>query len=311
MRVVRISGGDGPDSISLEERPVPSPGPDEVRIRVAAAAVNPLDPFMWRSVGSGPLQPPLTPGMDAAGTIDAVGAGVGRLAVGDRVMAVVNPRLPAGGAQAEMIVVPAASVVPIPESITLDQAATLPMTGLTALEGLRLLDLAPGATLAITGGAGQMASYVIPLAKERGIRVIADAKPGDEALVRSFGADDVVPSGNAFVGAVSQLVPDGVEAIFDTAGLTRSVLPAIRAAGAIAVIRGWDAAGAPDRGIKVHAVSVGPALQNTEWLQLLIDQAARGRLQLRVAGVYAPEDAMDAYVRMENGGLRGRLVIAF
>jgi NADPH:quinone reductase-like Zn-dependent oxidoreductase len=266
---------------------------------------------MWRSVGSGPLQAPVTPGLDAAGTIDAIGSGVDRLVVGDRVMAVVNARRPEGGAQAELVVVPAESAVTIPATVSAAEAATLPMTGLTALEGLRLLDLAPGATLAVTGGVGQLASYVIPLAKQRGLRVIADAGPDDGALVASFGADDIVPRGDAFVDAVLQLVPAGVDAIYDTAALTRSVLPAIRDAGAIAVIRGWDDAGAPDRAITVRAVSVGPAMQNTEWLQLLIDEAARGHLQLRVAGVYAPEDAMEAYTRMEDGGLRGRLVIAF
>ncbi|WP_413756067.1 NADP-dependent oxidoreductase [Streptomyces sp. MMBL 11-3] len=306
-----INKADGPDSITVEQRPDPSPGPGEVRIRVAAAGVNPSDPFIWRRIGSGPLQPPLTPGLDAAGTIDATGTDVDRLIVGDRVMAVVNARRPEGGAQAELVVVPAASVVPLADSVDLTAAATLPMTGLTALEGLRLLDLAPGKTLAVTGGAGQLASYLIPLAKQRGLRVIADAKPADEDFVTGLGTDHVVPRGTGFIDAVLQLVPGGVDAIFDTAALTRSVVPAIRDGGAIAVVRGWDDADAPGRDITVHAVSVGPAMQNTGWLELLAAEAARGHLPLRVAGIYPPEAAVEAYTRMEAGGLRGRLVIAF
>lgn len=311
MRAITITKASGPGSITITELPVPVPASGEVRIRVAAAGVNPSDPFMWRSVGSGPLERVLIPGLDAAGTIDAVGAGVDRLSAGDRVMAVVNARRPEGGAQAEFIVVPAPSVVAIGDTIGLTEAATLPMTGLTALEGLRLLDLEPGSTLAVTGGSGQLASYLIPLAKQRGLHVIADSRPADEALVTGLGADHVVPRGDGFVAAVRQLVPDGVDAVFDTANLTRSVLPAIRGAGAIAVIRGWGTADGPERDITVHTVSVGPAMSNTEWLKLLAEEAANGHFQLRVAGTYLPEQAVDAYERMEAGGLRGRLVITF
>lgn len=311
MRAVTINASDGPGSITVEDRPVPTPGPGEVRIRVAAAAINPSDPFMWRSVGNGPLQAPLTPGLDAAGTIDAVGPGVDRLAIGDRVMAVVNSRRPEGGAQAEIIVAPAASVVVVADALNLTDVATLPMTGLTALEGLRLLDPVPGATLAVTGGAGQLSSFLIPLAKQRGLRVIADAKNEDRALVAGFGADEVVPRGDGFVDAVLRLAPGGADALFDTAALTRSVLPAIRDGGSIAVIRGWDDAVVPERNVDVHAVSVGNAMQNTAWLELLADEAAKGRVPLRVLNVYPPDEAQSAYKRMEAGGLRGRLVLAF
>ena len=311
MRAVSINKADGPGAITIEDRPAPTPGAGEVRLRVAAAAVNPADIFMWRGLGAGTVEPPLTPGLDAAGTVDALGEGVDRLTVGESVMAVVNARRPEGGAQAELIVVPAASVVPTPDGVSPTEAATLPMTGLTALEGLHLLELAPGSTLAVTGGAGLLASYVIPLAKQRGLRVIADAKPDDQALVAGFGADDVVLRGDGFADAVRRLVPDGVDAIYDTAALTRSVLPAIRDGGAIAVIRGWDDDGAPDRGIKVHPVSVGNAMQNTAWLQQLADEAAAGHLQLRVAGVYPAEQVSDAYALMEAGGIRGRLVLTF
>ncbi len=309
MRAVTINAAGG--AITVEDRPVRDPNPGEVRLRVAAAAVNPADVFMWRTLGAGAVQPPVTPGMDAAGTVQAVGDDVDRLAVGDAVMAVVNPRLPEGGAQAELIIVPAASVVPMPGGLSYAEASTLPMTGLTALEGLRMLDLASGEALAVTGGAGLMASYIIPFAKQRGLQVIADAKPEDEDLVAGFGADHVVPRGDGFVDAIRRLAPDGVDGIFDTAALTRATLPAIRDGGAIAVIRGWDDQGEPERGIKVQPVSVGNAMQRTDWLQLLADEAAAGHLQLHVAGLYPPERTAEAYQLMEAGGLRGRPVITF
>ena len=296
MRAVTVNKADGPDAITVEERRAREPRPGEVRLRVAAAAVNPVDVFMWRRA----VEPPFTPGMDAAGTVESVGHAGGRLTVGEPVMAVVSPWLPEGGAQAELVVVRAASVSPVPPGASAPEAATLPMNGLTALEGLRMLDLASGSALAVTGGAGLLASYVIGLARQRGIRVIADAGPGDEALVSGFGADHVLPRGDGFADAVRGLLPGGVDAVFDTATLTRAVLPAIRDGGA-----------APGRGITVQAVSIGNAMHNTAWLQHLADQVTAGHIHLRVAGLYPPERAVEAYHLMEAGGLRGRAVITF
>ncbi len=171
---------------------------------------------------------PWTPGMDAAGTIESVGPGVERLAVGDQVMAAVSLRRADGGAQCEPIVVPAASVVAVPEGATLHQAATLPMNGLTALRGLKLLGLAEGATLAVSGGAGILASYLIGLAHDQGLRVLGDAKPEDTDLVRSFGADVVLPRSDDFAAAVRAVEPDGVDAVYDTALLGSDAFGAAR-----------------------------------------------------------------------------------
>jgi len=283
------------------ERPVRDPDPGEVRLAVRAAAVNPTD-IVLRERGAEDLEPPWVPGMDAAGVVESVGSGVGRLAVGDAVMAAVAPRRPEGGAQAELVVVPAASVVPVPQGATLEQAATLPMNGLTALLGLEQLDLREGQTLAVSGGAGLLASYAIPLAKLRGLRVLADAKPEDEALVRSFGADIVVARGAG--------VPESVDGFFDTAVLGRSAFPAIRDGGALAVVRGWND-GDSERGIRIEPVLVRTVLERTDWLEHLRELASQGTLQLRVAATYPPEGAADAQRLMEAGGLRGRAVIVF
>jgi NADPH:quinone reductase len=312
MRAVAISAPGGPDALTVVDRDVRPAGPGEVRIAVRAAAVNPTD-IGLREHGAGrDLEPPWTPGMDAAGTVESVGDGVERLAVGDAVMAAVSPRRPEGGAQAELIVAPAASVVPIPDGASLAQAATLPMNGLTALLGLELLEAGAGTTLAVTGGAGLLASYAIPLAKERGARVLADAKPEDRDLVHGFGADVVLPRGTGFATALREAAPDGVDAVFDTALLGRAAFPAIRDGGAIAVVRGWpEDEPAPERGIDVRAVWVRTVLERTDWLELLRERASDGRLALRVAGEYPPEEAARAHAAMEAGGLRGRAVIVF
>jgi NADPH:quinone reductase-like Zn-dependent oxidoreductase len=310
VRAVVITKPGDLDVLEVVDRPARKPGPGEVRIAVKAAAVNPTD-ISLRQRGGGDLPAPWTPGMDAAGVVESVGPDVDRLKVGDDVMAAVSPRRPEGGARQELLVAPAASVVPIPDGATLVEAATLPMNGLTAWSGLDLLGLKPGETLAVTGGAGLLASYVIPLAKERGLRVIADAKPEDEELVRSFGADVVVPRGQGFTDAVLEAASDGVDGLYDTALLRRAAFPAIRDGGQIVVVRGWDGDEVEDRGIRVHPVAVARVLDRTDWLEELRAFASDGRIKLRVAAEFPPEEAAEAERLMDAGGLRGRAVIVF
>ena len=137
MRAVTFSRFGGPEVLEVSELPEPLPGPGEVRIRVAAATVNPTDISfrVGRQQTTAQLTqmgvlPPYIPGMELAGVVDAVGTGTD-WHPGDRVMAIVNPRRPGGGAQAELVVVPAASVARVPEGTSLEAAATLPMNGLT------------------------------------------------------------------------------------------------------------------------------------------------------------------------------------
>jgi NADPH:quinone reductase len=307
-RAVAATRPGGPEVLEVIERDVREPGPGEVRIQVAAAAVNPTD-IGLREHGVDDVPPPWVPGMDAAGVVESVGDGVDRLEPGNEVMAAVKPRRPEGGAQSELIVVPAASVVQVPDAATFTQAATLPMNGLTALLGLELLGLSPGQTLVVTGGAGLLASYAIPLAVERGLRVVADAKPDDAELVQSFGAK-VVPRGDGFTSAVLEATDGGADAVFDTALLGEDAFPVLHDGGAMAVVRGWHD-GDPPRGIRIEQVWVRTVLERTDWLELLRDRASAGQLALRVAGEYAPEQAAEAQLRTEAGGIRGRAVIMF
>jgi NADPH:quinone reductase-like Zn-dependent oxidoreductase len=308
-RAVAIPEPGGPEVLTVIERTVREPAEGEVRIAVTAAAVNPTDIGLC-AMGAGGIDPPWIPGMDAAGTIESVGPGVDRLAVGDAVMAAVMPRRPEGGAQAELIVVPAASAVPIPDGVSVEEAATLPMNGLTAMRGLELLGLAEGETLAVAGGAGLLGSYVIGLARERGLRVIADAKAGEEEVVRGFGADVVLPRSDDFAAAVLGVESDGVAGVYDTALLNEDAFGAIRDGGGLVVVRGWQGGEAP-RDIQVHPVMVRDVLERTEWLEELRALAGAGRLVLRVAGSYPPEQAAEAHRLMDAGGLRGRALITF
>ncbi len=311
MRAVVITKPGDVDVLDVADRPAREPGYGEVRITVKAAAVNPTDIGLRQRGGGDDPPAPWVPGMDAAGVVESVGPGVDRLHVGDEVMAAVSPRRPEGGAQQELLVVPAASVVPIPDGASLPEAATLPMNGLTALRGLEMLGLSDGETLAVGGGAGLLGSYVIALAKEQGLRVIADAKPEDEEAVKGFGADVVVPRSDDFAGAVRAVAPDGVDAVYDTALLYRDAFGAVRDGGQIVCVRGWDGNEVEDRGVRVHPVMVARVLERTEWLEKLRALASAGRLKLRVAAEYPPEQAGEAHRLMDAGGLRGRAVIVF
>src|SRR5450755_2481826 len=127
-KAVTYKGRGGPEVIEVVEREVRAPAANEVRIEVKAAAVNPTDlllrdPNFRSALVHAVDQTSLTvPGMDAAGIVESVGPGVSRLHPGEKVMAVVLPRRPEGGAHAQHIVAPAASVVPIPEGVSLAQA---------------------------------------------------------------------------------------------------------------------------------------------------------------------------------------------
>lgn len=306
-RAVQYTGPGGYDVIVVADQVVRAPQAGEVRIRVRAAAVNPTD-ISLRERGAS--QAPIIPGMDAAGVIEAVGAGVTRLRVGEEVMAAVMPRRPEGGAQATHIVVPAASVVPIPKGVTITEAATLPMNGLTALRALELADLQEGQTLAVSGGAGLLAHYTIAAAKHQGLTVIADARAAEKDLVRGYGADIVVDRGGNFGEVVRAAVPDGVDALLDTALLGAQTFPALRDGGTYIPVRGWDDTPA-ERGIQVKPVLVIDSLERTDMLELLRDLVANGAIKLRVTGEYPPEQVAEAQRALSAGGLRGRPVIVF
>lgn len=314
MRVVGVTPDayGGPEALRLFELPERHAGPGKVRIAVHAAAVNPTDTVVRSGLGHERQQgaePPYVPGMDVAGTIDEIGPDTETdLAVGDRVMAIVMPRGSHGG-YSDSIVVPTSSVARIPAGVTLVDAATLPMNGLTARRALDLLAVPPGGTIAVTGAAGTLGGYVVQLAAADGARVIADAAQRDESLVRSFGPDVVVRRGEGVAGRIRAAVPAGVDAVIDTALLGSLILPAVRDGGALAAVRPF--AGDTERDIKVRPVWVREYRREQAKLDRLRQQVEDGVLTLRVAGVLPPERASEAHARLERGGTRGRLVIQF
>ena len=312
MRGVGVFEFGGPEQLQLVDLPEVHAGTGEVRVRVHAATVNPTDTGLRSGTRAGSMEhipPPYIPGMDAAGVIDEVGPDTETgLAVGDLVMAMV---IPGGshGAYRESIVLAADSVVRAPEGVSHAEAATLPMNGLTARQSLDQLSLQPGQTLAVTGAAGCYGGYVVQLAKEDGLRVIADASSADEQLVRELGADVVVPRGDDIAAQIRMVAPDGVDGLADGAVQSELAVGAVRDGGGFASVRGWGGAG--ERGISFHRTMVRDYDHRADLLERLRQQTEAGAVTLRVAAEYRPEDAAEAHRRLEAGGTRGRCVILF
>jgi NADPH:quinone reductase-like Zn-dependent oxidoreductase len=310
MRAVGFTEFGEPSVLRIISLPIPSPGPGQVRVRVAAAAVNPAD-VAFRADGHMPpgLEPPYVAGMELAGVIDEAGSGVSGWAPGDRVMAVVSPYAPGGGAQAEYVVVDTGQLARVPDGMSLEAAATLPMNGLTVRAVLDMLALAPGSTLAVTGSPGAVGGYAIQLGTHEGLIVVADAAPADEALVRELGAAHVVPRGDGFAAAVRSLYPSGVDAVLDAALAGPPALAAVRDGGQLMAVRPFQ--GSTERDIKISLVLVGQHLHEGARVAELADLAAKGVLTLRIAEVLPAAQAAEAHRRLEAGGVRGRLVLTF
>ncbi len=311
MRGVGFFEFGGPEVLRVVDLPEMHAGAGEVRIRVHAAAVNPTDTYTRkgsRAEAMRSIPPPYIVGMDIAGVIDEVGAGTRTdLAVGDKVMAMVVNSGNHGGYR-ESIVLSADAVVRAPANATLIEAATLPMNGLTARQSLDQLALRPGQTLAVTGAAGCYGGYVVQLAKADGLKVIADASPADAPLVRSLGADIVVPRGDDIAAQIRKVAPDGVDGLADGSFQSGLAVGAVRDGGGFASVRHWTGA---ERGITFHSTWVRSYDHRADLLDRMRQQVEDGLVTLRVAATFPPEQASDAHRRLEAKGTRGRMVILF
>jgi NADPH:quinone reductase len=311
MRAVGFTEFGDASVMRLLTAPVPVPGAGQVRVRVAAATVNPTD-IGFRHGGRylpDGVAPPYIAGMELAGVIDAAGPEVSGWRPGDRVMAAVSPWGPGGGAQAEYVLVAEDQLARVPDGISLEAAATLPMNGMTVRTALDMLGLGPGSTIAVTGSAGAVGGYAIQLGTRDGLEVTGDAAPKDEELIKSFGAHHVVERGAGMAAAVRALYPDGVDAVLDAALLGPAILPAVRDGGQLMAVRPFQ--GETERDITIHLVLVGQHLHEGSRIAELADLAAKGVITLRIADLIPAGNAADAHRRLEAGGVRGRLVLTF
>jgi NADPH:quinone reductase-like Zn-dependent oxidoreductase len=265
-----------------------------VRIRVTAAAVNPVDAGVRAGVFGGAGKR-LGLGWDVAGVVDAVGVASG-WNVGDEVVALAYGTAKDLGTHADQVVVDADAVAVAPRSVDAAHAASLPLNALTAAQALDRLALEPGQSLLVTGAAGAVGGYAVQLASRLGVRVIGLAREDDEEFVRSLGAERFVSDGVA---------PGSVDAVLDAAILGADALEWVRDGGVfLGVIPGAQPASV--RGVRTGAVEVAADGARLAELVALVDE---GVLTTRVAGTYALDEAVKAHARLAEGGLRGRLVL--
>jgi NADPH2:quinone reductase len=206
------------DQLVVEDRPSPEPGPGEIRVAVKAAGINFPDHLMIQGLYQIKSEPPFVPGVEAAGVIDGLGAGVKGLAVGQPVIAM----SPDGGAFAEQLVVSANQVLPMPTKLSFEQAAGVPIAYATSYHAYKqLAGLKTGETVLVLGAAGGVGTTAVELGKAMGARVIAAASSEEKlAFAREVGADETINyQAESLRDAVKSLTDgQGVDLVYDPVG---------------------------------------------------------------------------------------------
>ncbi len=194
MKAVRINKFGGPEEVLVEEVPVPAPRAGEVLVRIIAAGVAPWDALIRSGGSKVSPQPPLTLGSDLSGVVASVGSGVSGFSVGDEVYGVTNPQF--CGAQAEYAVVQGGMIALKPKRLSFLDAASIPVIAVTAWQMLfEYAKVKSGETVMILGGVGNVGAYVVQMALDAGLNVVAVAREKDEQIIHDLGVSAIVQSG--------------------------------------------------------------------------------------------------------------------
>ncbi|RSD10839.1 NADP-dependent oxidoreductase [Amycolatopsis eburnea] len=305
MKAVRIHRFGDESVLTVENVPIPQPGPGDVLVRVHAAAVNPVDSLVRRGLFAVSDRPmPWILGWDFAGTVVAVGSGTTRWAVGDVVYG--RPSLARDGSYAQYLAVDAGEIAAVPRTLSLESAAAVPLVTLTAWKALfDLGGLEAGKTVLVHAGAGGVGTMAIQLARHRGAKVVATASGDGVELARSLGADEVIDHrGEDFAarGRFADVVLDAVGG--ETLERSYNV---VASGGALVTIAGApNEEKAAELGISVHTFvldSNGPRLSE---IAALVDA---GELRPVVSHVLDLDDVAQAHRLIDSGRTRGKIVL--
>ncbi|MEU6750464.1 NADP-dependent oxidoreductase [Spirillospora sp. NPDC046719] len=309
MKAVRFHEYGGPDVLRYEDVERPVPGAGQVRVRVAATTFNGVDGniragFMQEPM---PLELPHIPGLDVAGTIDALGEGACGLEIGDQVIGFLP--FVVDGASAEYVLAPAESLAPAPASIPLADAAALPLVGLTAWQALfDHAELKPGQRILINGAGGAVGGYAVQLAKAAGAHVIATGSPRSIGNVTAAGADEVI---DHTATEVTTAVTDPVDVLLNLAPIDPARFTAlaglVRDGGVVVSSTVWMPAPADQergvRGIDMYVRS------DAEQLSELVARVDRGELTVDVAERVPLADLPSVHARAAAGTLSGKVIV--
>ncbi|MCH8862379.1 MAG: NADP-dependent oxidoreductase [Proteobacteria bacterium] len=219
MRAVYYEEFGGSDKLQIGDLPDPVPGPGEVLVRIGATSINPIDWKMREGVFECIFDHtfPIVPGWDMAGSVVALGEGADGFAVDDRVFAYTRRTPVKDGTYCELMALPAEMLAPIPENLSIEEAAAVPLCALTAWQSLAgFAGLGEGQTVLVQAGAGGVGSFAIQIAKSLGARVLTTAGPANADYCRSMGADAVIDyrSENP-VAALREAAPQGIDVLLD------------------------------------------------------------------------------------------------
>ncbi|MET7453161.1 NADP-dependent oxidoreductase [Streptomyces sp. NPDC005574] len=300
MKAISYEEYGGPEVLRLAEVTEPHAGPGQVRLRIVAAAVNPIDFKIrhgWVQEMMGPVSFPAVPGMEAAGIVDEVGEGVTGVSVGDEVMAWTET-----GSYAEYAL--ASDFALKPAALDWETAAALPVAVETSDRALGELAVGQGDTLLIHGAASVVGSVGVQLAVARGATVIGTASESNHDYLRSLGAIPVV-YGDGLADRVRAAAPRGVDAVYDVVGIDAlDVSMELRGGTTNRIVTISDPR-AFELGITFSGDNrrFGPEL--TEYARL----AADGRLSVRVDRSFPLADAAQAHELSETGRARGKVLL--
>jgi NADPH:quinone reductase-like Zn-dependent oxidoreductase len=309
MRAFALDGFGQPGSI--HELPDPEPAEKEVRVRLAAASINPFDNAVLKGYLKDRMEHrfPLIPCSDLAGTVDALGAGVDGFAVGDSVFGVTG-RMLGEGTLAELTTASTGTIAKRSASIGEIEAAALPLAGVSALQSVEAAAPRPNDVVVIVGASGGIGSYSVQLAALSGAHVIGVTSKGKTEYVKSLGAGEVID--RTAVDVLETLRakhPNGVAAIIDTgsdaAGLAR-LSEAVRKGGTVTSMKGAaNVEELANRGIK--GVNVGTQVTR-ERLEHLAGLAAEGKLKAPHIQTFPLDRAGEAFELIAQDHL-GKLVV--
>ena len=300
-------------SPQLGELPIPEVAEGTVLIRVTAAGLNPID----NGIAAGmlaqmlPHEYPLVLGRDAAGLVEAVGAGVDHVAVGDAVLGHVLLAPPIRhGTLAEYALLPAAAVVPKPADLDFVTAAALPLAGAAAVQAVEAINPQPGQTVLVNGAGGGVGSFAVQLLAARGVTVVATGTASNRDRLLGLGASVVIDhTTGSVVEQVRAAYPDGVDALVNLAGNSAAEVPlaAVRTGGAVVTTTmAPDAAALEAAGLTGGGIMAMPVRETTA---PLAEQAAAGTLTVQVAGVVPLDQALDSLATIAAGQAEGKLVV--
>ncbi|SEE43407.1 NADPH:quinone reductase [Streptomyces sp. 2131.1] len=307
MRAIIQQTYGGPEVLIETELPLPEPGVGEIRVRVAAAGVNPTD---WKHRdGTIPYDHglPATTGWDVAGVVDKAGPGVTIFDEGDAVFGMLPYPYEPGG-YAEYATGPARAFAAKPDSIDFTQAAALPLAALTAWQALNdTARVTRGQRVLIQGGAGGVGHLAVQIARHLGAEVTATASAADAEFVRSLGADQVFDYRTTTIGDV---LTDADAALVPLTGQTRlDSLRAVRRGGVLVSLLGADdeaLALAGERGVRYRSMMVQ---SDHAGMRAIADMAATGALRVKVHSTLPLSSAAEAHRLGESGGIHGKLVL--